>query len=121
MTHNIKILEDFATAVVNGEKTFEIRENDRGYQKGDIIQFTAVDSIGVKILTHPINDKKYIITYVLSGWGLKDNVVVFSIAPIVDDYDNGFTECERLIHKIISQNKTDFWKNIEDSLKVETI
>ena len=27
--HNLKILNDFADAVVIGDKTFEIRENDR--------------------------------------------------------------------------------------------
>ena len=31
--HNLKILNDFAEAVLMGDKTFEIRENDRGYQK----------------------------------------------------------------------------------------
>lgn len=68
MTHNIKILENFADAIVNGDnKTFGIHKNNSGYQKGDIIQFAAVNSNGIKIHTHPINDKKYIITNVLSG------------------------------------------------------
>lgn len=32
--HNIKLSIEFCDAVLNGEKTFEIRENDRGYQSG---------------------------------------------------------------------------------------
>lgn len=32
--HDIKILPDFAEDILNGDKTFEIRENDRGYQTG---------------------------------------------------------------------------------------
>ena len=41
-THNLKIRKDFADAVYSGEKTFEIRENDRGFQKGDIIIFNVI-------------------------------------------------------------------------------
>ena len=44
--HNLKILNDFADAVVMGEKPFEIRKNDRGYQKGDYIKFQAIDESG---------------------------------------------------------------------------
>ena len=36
MVHNIKIRESFAEAVMRGDKTFEVRKNDRGYQKGDL-------------------------------------------------------------------------------------
>ena len=36
MTHELKILECYATAKVNGEKLFEIRDNsEHGFQKGD--------------------------------------------------------------------------------------
>ena len=83
-THNIKILEHFADAVLSGEKCFEVRENDRGYQKGDLVKFTVVDKCGYgyKVVSHPLNEWKdhtYQITYVLGGWGLKDNYVVFGI------------------------------------------
>ena len=37
MEHQIKILESFADAVYSGEKNFEVRKNDRGYQKGDVV------------------------------------------------------------------------------------
>lgn len=76
--HNLKIKEDFAEAVFRGEKTFEVRENDRGYQKGDLIVFGAVDRDGEK-LEHEINYLTYEITYVLSGWGIQNGMVVLSI------------------------------------------
>ena len=38
--HELKILNDFADSVVAGDKTFEIRENDRGFQKGDFDKIT---------------------------------------------------------------------------------
>lgn len=35
MLHKIKTWPQFFDAVADGTKTFELRENDRGYQKGD--------------------------------------------------------------------------------------
>lgn len=76
--HNLKILNDFADGVVAKDKTFEVRENDRGYQKGDFIKFQAVDNL--KIANHHIiNNQLYEITYVLSGWGIKEGYVVLGI------------------------------------------
>lgn len=65
-THKLKILNDFADSVCAGDKTFEIRKNDRGYQKGDLIQFQAVDFTGFEN-QHVINNRHYEITYVLNG------------------------------------------------------
>ena len=73
--HNLKILNDFAEAVLMGDKTFEIRENDRGYQKGDYIKFQAIDENGTPN-RHFINDKLYLITFVMNGWGIKNGSVV---------------------------------------------
>lgn len=76
--HNLKILNDFADAVVAGDKTFEIRENDRGFQKGDFIKFQAMETSSFK-KQHLINDKLYEITFVLNGWGLKNGYVALGI------------------------------------------
>lgn len=85
MTHEIKILETFADAVANGEKTFEVRENDRGYQKGDLIHFKVVDKHGWEIYGQPLSVMVFEITYVLSGWGLKDNWVALAIREVKGD------------------------------------
>lgn len=82
MIHQLKISDKFADAVLNGEKTFEVRYNDRGYNKGDKIVFTVVDDYKITVLTHPLNDKMFEITYVLSGWGIKEDYVVFSIKQV---------------------------------------
>ena len=34
MIHTIKLREDYIQPVLSGEKNFEVRLNDRGYQKG---------------------------------------------------------------------------------------
>ena len=81
MEHRIKLSEDFAEAVLNGDKSFEIRKNDRGYQKGDIVIFTVVerDNPHFTVAANPLNGRMYEITYVISGWGLQDGYVAFGI------------------------------------------
>lgn len=87
MTHKIKIKESFADAVYKGEKTFEIRFNDRGYQKGDLVEFIVVsDSEGPKTIKHPLMGMTFVIDYVLSGWGLQDGYVVFSIRSVGGEF-----------------------------------
>ncbi len=81
MRHELKIREPFADAVVEGSKRFEIRENDRGFNTGDLVRFQAVD--GDTKVDHAINGKMYEITYVLSGWGLKNGYVAFGISPVI--------------------------------------
>ena len=80
MKHHIKLNENFADAVYSGEKCFEIRDNDRGYQKGDTVQFKVMsDNLYGVSAPHPLNNVEFEITYVLNGWGLKEGFVVFSI------------------------------------------
>lgn len=83
-THKIKIDEEFADAVLCGDKNFEIRKNDRGYQKGDHVIFDVVDVsiFGTTHLDHPLNDLEFEITYVLNGWHVEQDYVVFGIKRI---------------------------------------
>ena len=83
--HNLKILSDYADAIVAGDKTFEIRENDRGFQKGDFIKFRVTDKTGISNnYLHPINNKLYEITFVLSEWGVKNGFVALAIKEKAD-------------------------------------
>lgn len=84
--HEIKLDIEFCDAVLNGEKTFEIRKNDRGYQKGDRIKFAPVD--GLIHAYHKVSKQEYEITYVLSGWGLKEGYVALSIKPLKEREEN---------------------------------
>lgn len=38
MTHDLKILPEYFIAVINGEKTFEVRKDDRPYNVGDMLR-----------------------------------------------------------------------------------
>ena len=85
MIHEIKIQKEYAQAVYLGQKTFEVRENDRGYQKGDFISFEVMDGM-MPHPTHPLNDKVYEITYVLGSFcGLAPNYVAFAIKDVTGD------------------------------------
>lgn len=82
-THNVKIYESYADAVLSGEKTFEIRYNDRGYQKGDRLKFEVrTDGGFYSVLTHELNRKEYEITYVHSGLGMENNYVALAIKAL---------------------------------------
>lgn len=82
MTHTIKLREDYIEAVISGDKNFEVRENDRGYQKGDFIKFTPISRQGVEYVNYDLEKKTFEITYVHSGLGLKENYVVFGIREV---------------------------------------
>jgi len=38
MRHKLKTISPYFEAVVSGDKTFEVRRNDRSFQKGDILE-----------------------------------------------------------------------------------
>ena len=83
MIHELKILSSFVYPILNGEKTFEIRENDRGFQKDDRVQFKVVSDDWTRRNSSVVNEfeyKVFKITYVINGWGLKNGFVVFGIS-----------------------------------------
>lgn len=80
MLHEIKIDRPYFASVLYGEKTFEIRYNDRGYQKGDeVVLQETVDGIRTR------NEIKVIITYV-TNYNQPQNQVVFGFR--MKDTDN---------------------------------
>lgn len=84
--HKIKLQIGFCDAVLSGDKCFEIRKNDRGYQKGDYVQFIPFDiDRPSREQYHEVQNKVYLITYVLGGWGLPENYVVFGIKEAKDE------------------------------------
>lgn len=84
-THEIKLMREFQEAVLSGDKSFEVRNNDRGYQKGDFVKFHVTDRVNVK---EPLDDVLFKITYVLSGWHIEPGYVVFGIKMV----DGGLNE-----------------------------
>ena len=91
MTHELKIFERYANRIIAGEKTFELRCNDRDYQTGDKVHFYKVISEGpCPNLPHKISDNIYSITYVLQDIdGLRPGYCIFGIKlETSEDKDN---------------------------------
>ena len=83
-THGLKIHEQYANAVLNGTKTFEVRKNDRGYKVGDKIVFDVVTNEGYSVreaARHPLNGATYRIDYILDDFeGLAQKYVALAIS-----------------------------------------
>lgn len=76
--HEIKLNYKYCDDVLSGRKPFEVRYNDRFYQTGDSVRFIPVTDGGESVY-HEISKWEFDITFVLSGFGLKENWVVFAI------------------------------------------
>lgn len=75
--HELKIKEEYYRELEAGNKTFEIRKNDRDFQVGDYINFKIVRGTLV-FETYPL----FKITYVLknvSEYGLENGYAILSI------------------------------------------
>lgn len=62
--HRLKTLDIYWDAVKSGEKTFEVRVNDRAFQKGDTLELVRVSA------SNFVDDSAVIrkrITYLLQG------------------------------------------------------
>ena len=105
MTHELKIQKQWADAKLAGEKPFEVRINDRGFQKGDIVRYRVVDpktgepwverrfpllvtnenGAGKKYVSgrHPLEFCDFLITDVREGAdGIERGYCVFADRPI---------------------------------------
>lgn len=79
MIHELKILPEYFNAVVSGEKTFEVRRNDRPFHKGDLLALNEFD-IDRKCYTG--NSCLVYIDYILNNTDYcKNGYIIMSIKP----------------------------------------
>lgn len=79
MVHEIKLRKEFCDDVLSGKKSFEIRNNDRGYKVEDLVLFIPIDEEG-NAIDHDILEHIFMITYVLENEEfLPEGYVAFSI------------------------------------------
>lgn len=79
MTHALKTLPDYFKALETGEKTFELRKNDRPFSHGDTLLAQEYDAESEKYTGCEIPFK---ITYILKDakqFGLRDGYVVLGL------------------------------------------
>lgn len=70
-THNLKLSVEFCDAVLSGEKTFEVRKNDRGFQTGDLIRFIPTDGTSYRSSDGTVREHA---KHEISGMGFKMTV-----------------------------------------------
>lgn len=83
--HRVKTWPEAYEYVREGLKTFDLRKNDRCYQKGDLLVLMAYDRHAREHLDEDEFPRIYtIVTYVLSGsmFGLQDNYVAMGIRTV---------------------------------------
>ncbi len=63
-THALKTWPEYYQAVINGDKTFELRKADRDYKVGDRLLLQEWDPVSGK---YTEREGYYLISYILSG------------------------------------------------------
>lgn len=93
MTHQLKTWPNYWDAVASGEKTFEVRRDDRGFQKGDILELARCEKSMLGTYeemqspfypygpTHVLRKR---ITYILTGgqFGIETGYVVMGLGEL---------------------------------------
>lgn len=78
-THHLKLEEKYFSRIVNAQKSFEIRKNDRDYQVGDYIIFRLVFTENDEVVELGEQSPLYKIIYIHTGFGMQDGYVVLGI------------------------------------------
>jgi hypothetical protein len=81
MTHELKTLPAYWDAVKRGEKTFEVRRDDRGFQKGDVLELVRTELQWSDIARSTLRCE---ITYILTGgqFGIEPGYVVMGLKEL---------------------------------------
>lgn len=93
MTHELKTLPAYWDAVNRGEKNFEVRRDDRGFQRGDILELVRhngrhVENFDLRLVESPPTKKDYTlrreIAYILTGgqFGIEPGYVVMALKEV---------------------------------------
>jgi hypothetical protein len=86
--HDLKTWPVYYQAIDSGEKTFEVRVNDRNFQPGDVLHLQEYDPQTQQYTGWSMMWK---IGFMLRGgeWGLPDNLCVMSMLHVTDEDMSG--------------------------------
>lgn len=79
MVHYLKIDPKYLRRIIDGQKSFEVRLNDRNYQVGDYVAFTFTEDKLGNMAGYSQNCDTWKIEYIHSGIGMTDGYVVLEI------------------------------------------
>lgn len=75
--HKLKIIEPYYSAVRSGEKTFEIRKNDRGFEVGDTLILSPYCSEKKHYIAHKPTILKKVVY--ITNYNQKHGIVIMGI------------------------------------------
>lgn len=78
-THQLKTWPVMFQPTLDGDKPFEARFNDRGFQRGDLLHLREWDP---DTKTYTGREALRLISYVLSGWGVQAGHVVLGLRDL---------------------------------------
>lgn len=81
-THELKIDDHFFKKVITGEKPFEIRKNDRGFQVGDVLLLREIEPTHSGTNEPYTGRKKAVEVTYMTDYAQKDGYVVMGISLI---------------------------------------
>lgn len=97
-SHELKTHAAYFEAVKRGWKTFEVRRDDRGFQKGDMVTllnylgpyYISPDGQQTSLPSHA-EKLQFRIGWILTGgqFGIQPGYVAFSLEPIRPERDGG--------------------------------
>lgn len=82
--HKLKTLAPYFDAVQRAEKLFEVRKDDRGFQKGDYLTLIRMDEASPWYEAYPSQKLHFKIGYILTGGqlGIEAGYVVLQLEII---------------------------------------
>lgn len=90
--HILKLNSRYVGEILSGRKRFEVRNNDRSFQRGDEVQFSVIPSPNDSVIDRcsdsvnpkykEIESKVFRITFVVTGYGLMEGYCVFGFEEI---------------------------------------
>lgn len=80
--HKLKIEPEFWESIRDGSKSFEVRLNDRGFRKGDYVEFETSRYGYPLCIGNDYSSPVYVINYVLNYRGIENGFVVFSFSEV---------------------------------------
>ena len=101
MGHELKVWSEFFGALLSGEKTFELRRDDRGFHAGDVLWLREWNE---RTKEYTGRDLRRKVTYLLGGWGLEKDYVCMALeSPLALQLDierQGAVEQGRVIAQL---------------------
>ena len=77
--HELKVLKTYAHHLIMGDKTFEIRKNDRDFRVDDILHLKEIEDVSKEYTGFEMFLK---VIYIHQGLGLEDGYVCMSVEKV---------------------------------------